>query len=216
MYLPKHFEFSDPVRLREFMWAHPLATLVVADASGLSADHIPLQVTGDDASGWKLAGHVARANPLWKKAEAGIDCLAIFHGPQHYISPNWYATKKENGKVVPTWNYEVVHVQGRLRTVDDVEWLRDFLQRLTETHEADQPKPWQLDDAPEEYLQRMLQAVVGIEIEIVTMIGKAKVSQNQPKSNQESLIAALHQTGNPQSIEMADKIEGWKTTHSGD
>ena len=211
MYLPKHFEVSDPVRLREFMQAHPLATLVVADASGLSADHIPLMVTGSDASGWKLAGHVARANPLWEKVAAGIDCLAIFHGPQHYISPNCYATKKENGKVVPTWNYEVVHVQGRLRAVDDVEWLREFLQRLTETHEADQPKPWQVEDAPEEYLQRMLQAVVGIEIEIVTLTGKAKVSQNQPKANQESVISALRQIESLASVEMADKIEALRS-----
>jgi transcriptional regulator len=208
MYLPKHFEVSDPVRLREFMQAHPLATLVIADASGLSADHIPLMVTGSDAFGWKLAGHVARANPLWKRVEAGIDCLAIFHGPQHYISPSWYATKKEHGKVVPTWNYEVVHVQGRLRAVDDVVWLRKFLQRLTETHEADQPKPWQVEDAPEEYLQRMLQAVVGIEIEVVGMTGKAKVSQNQPKTNQESLIAALRSIRSEVSVQMANKIEG--------
>jgi transcriptional regulator len=208
MYLPRHFEISDPVRLREFMQAHPLATLVVADASGLCADHIPLMVTGSEASGWKLAGHVARANPLWKKAEAGIDCLAIFHGPQHYISPNWYATKKEHGKVVPTWNYEVVHVQGRLRAVDDVEWLRAFLQRLTETHERDQSKPWLMEDAPEEYLRRMLQAVVGVEVEITALIGKAKMSQNQFEANQDSVITALRQTKNIVSIEMADKIEG--------
>jgi len=213
MYLPKHFEVSDPVRLREFMQAHPLATLVIADASGLSADHIPLMVTGSDASGWKLAGHVARANPLWKKAEAGIDCLAIFHGPQHYISPNWYATKKENGKVVPTWNYEVVHVKGRLCAIDDVVWLRELVQQLTEAHEADQPKPWEVEDASEEYLHRMLQAVVGIEIEIVAMLGKAKVSQNQPKANQESLITALRQIRDSSSIVMANRIEEWKSNN---
>jgi transcriptional regulator len=211
MYLPKHFEVSDPSVLRNLMRDHPFATVVVADASGLSADHIPLLVMGDDVSGWKLAGHVARANPLWKKAEAGIDCLVIFHGPQHYISPNWYATKKEHGKVVPTWNYEVVHVQGCLRAMDDVVWLREFLQRLTETHEADQPKPWQVEDAPEEYLQRMLQAVVGIEIEIVTLTGKAKLSQNQPESNQESLIAALRSKGSEALEQMANKIEGGKS-----
>lgn len=209
MYLPKHFEITDPAVLRDFMHAHPLATLVVKDPSGLSADHIPLLVTGDEASGWKLAGHVARANPLWKKAAAGIDCLAIFHGPQHYISPNWYATKKEHGKVVPTWNYEVVHVQGRLHAVDDVEWLRKFLQRLTDTHEADQPKPWQVEDAPEDYLQRMLQAVVGIEIEIVALTGKAKMSQNQPEANRELLITALRQKESFNSVEMADMVESW-------
>jgi transcriptional regulator len=211
MYLPSHFEITDPDALRDFIQAHPLATLVVSDAEGLSADHIPLLITGNEASGWNLAGHVARANPIWKKAEAGIDCLAIFHGAQHYISPNWYATKKENGKVVPTWNYEVVHVQGRLRAMDDVEWLREFLQRLTETHEADQSQPWQVEDAPEEYLQRMLQAVVGIEIEIVTLTGKAKMSQNLSEVNRDSLVEALRQTGNAVSGEMADKIEVWNS-----
>jgi len=211
MYLPKHFEVSDESVLRDFMRTYPFATLVVADASGLSADHIPLQVTGDDASGWKLAGHVARANPLWKKAEAGIDCLVIFHGVQQYISPNWYATKKEHGKVVPTWNYEVVHVQGRLRAVDDVAWLRGVLKRLTETHEADQPKPWQVEDAPEEYLQRMLQAVVGIEIEIAAMSGKSKVSQNQPEVNQHSVVAALHDERGESSTKMAEAISFWKS-----
>lgn len=208
MYLPSHFEISDSATMRDFMRAHPLATLVVADASGLAADHIPLLVTGGDASGWRLAGHVARANPLWKKANSGIDCLAIFHGSQHYISPNWYATKKEHGKVVPTWNYEVVHVKGRLRAVDDVAWLRELLQRLTETHEAAQPEPWRLEDAPDKYIERMLQAVVGIEIEVCGVTGKAKLSQNQPVSNQESLIAALQKMGSSASIGMADCIEG--------
>lgn len=210
MYLPKHFEISDPVSLREFMQAHPLATLVVADASGLSADHIPLMLTGNDAAGWKLAGHVARANPLWKKAESGIDCLAIFHGPQHYISPNWYATKKETGKVVPTWNYEVVHVRGWLRTVNDAEWLQDFLERLTETQEADQPAPWQMKDAPEDYIERMLEAVAGIEMEIVSTSGKAKVSQNQPLANRDSLMAALHLHGSEAALSMAQTVRKYQ------
>lgn len=207
MYVPSHFEITDPAALQDFMRVHPLATLVVADASGLTADHIPLLLTGNDTSGWKLTGHVARANPLWEKARGDVDCLAIFHGPQHYISPNWYATKQEHGKVVPTWNYEVVHVQGRLRAIDDAGWLRELLQQLTKTHEADQPRPWQVEDAPEEYLQRMLQAVVGIEIEICKLIGKAKVSQNQPDSNRMSIAAALRQTDNPVSHEMAERVD---------
>lgn len=207
MYLPKHFEVADTAVLRDFIRAYPLATIVVSDASGMEADHIPLLVTGSDASGWKLAGHVARTNPLWKKAEAGIDCLAIFHGPQHYISPNWYATKAETGKVVPTWNYEVVHVQGRLRAMDDAAWLRALLEQLTQTHEAGQPRPWQMDDAPEEYLGRMLEAVVGLEIEMLEMAGKAKVSQNQPLANQVSLLAALRQAGHHDALQMAEAIQ---------
>lgn len=209
MYIPKHFEIADAAVLRDFIRAYPLATIVVSDVSGMEADHIPLLVTGNDASGWKLAGHVARANPLWEKAEAGIDCLAVFHGPQHYISPNWYATKAETGKVVPTWNYEVVHVQGRLRAVDDAVWLRAQLEHLTQTHEANQPRPWQMGDAPEEYLGRMLEAVVGLEIEILGMTGKAKVSQNQPLANQQSLLAALRQVGNRDALQMAQSIQ-WR------
>lgn len=211
MYLPKLFEVSDPERLREFMQGHPLATLIVADASGLSVDHVPLLLTGDDTSGWSLSGHVARANPLWKKAESSIECLAIFHGPQHYISPNWYATKQENGKVVPTWNYEVVHVRGCLRVVDDAVWMRGFLERLTQMHEANQSMPWQVADAPEDYLAHMLQAVVGLEIEILDMVGKAKVSQNQPLANQHSVLDALRQIDSHDAQQMAHSIQHKKT-----
>ncbi len=208
MYLPAHFEETRPEVLHRFIQAHPLATLIVHDQNGLSADHIPLTLRADELPHGRLLGHVARANPLWQKARGGMDCLAVFHGPQHYISPNGYASKAESGRVVPTWNYEVVQVHGKLTAVDDPVWLHRLLAQLTQEHEASQAQPWALHDAPPDYLDRMLQVVVGIEIEIVRLVGKAKLSQNQPPANQRSLLAALRALGDAASAEMAQAIEG--------
>jgi transcriptional regulator len=207
VYLPKSFAMPDTSMLHAFIREHPLAILVVHDAFGLAADHIPLMLTGSGDS-LRLAGHVARANPLWQKAaQEDIDCLAIFNGAQHYISPNWYATKRATGKVVPTWNYEAVHVSGRLRAIDDKDWLRGILSALTDQQEASQATPWRMQDAPEDYLEKMLLAVVGIEIQIVDIIGKAKLSQNQPEENRHSLLEALHQAGDASSREMAQALQ---------
>jgi transcriptional regulator len=208
MYLPSHFQETRPEALQQLMQRHPLATLILQTPGELAADHVPLLLRGDAPPQGRLVGHVARANPLWRKAGAeGIDCLVIFQGPQGYISPNGYATKQEHGKVVPTWNYDVVHVQGRLRAVDDALWLRGLLDELTATHEADQPRPWAPADAPADYLARILQAVVGIEIEILGLTGKAKLSQNQPAVNQQSLIQALQARGDAASSSMAQAIQ---------
>jgi transcriptional regulator len=207
MYLPSHFAQSRVDLLQAFIRDHPLAALVISDEDGLTANHIPLVLRPDLGSHGRLLGHVARANPLWRKAANGIACLAIFQGTQGYISPNHYATKRETGKVVPTWNYDVVHVHGTLRAIDDVAWLREFVTSLTRQHEAHQPVPWKVTDAPAEYVDRMLTAIVGIEIEIARMVGKAKLSQNQPQANRESLVAALRAAGDSASVEMADAVE---------
>lgn len=207
MYLPKHFEETRPEALLGLIAQQPLATLVVSDEQGLAADHIPLFLRQTTASPHELIGHVARANPLWQKAANGIDCLAIFHGGQHYISPNWYATKAETGKVVPTWNYEVVHVQGKLFAMDDAQWLRACLADITAHQEADQPKPWKLDDAPEEFIDQRLRAIVGIRIEVARMFGKAKLSQNQPAENRQSVIEALSTSSDARACAMAEAIQ---------
>lgn len=192
MYIPKPFEESRPEVLHAFIRQHPLATLIISDAEeGLAADHIPLLLRAEAGPLGTLVGHVARANPLWKKAGDGIACLLVFHGVDGYISPNGYASKQETGKVVPTWNYEVVHVQGKVRAFNEPTALMEVLQALTRTHEADQLAPWRIADAPPDYIERLLQAIVGIEIEIKRMVGKAKLSQNQPATNQQSLIEAL-------------------------
>ena len=206
MYIPQHFKEPRTDLLQAMMQKHPLATIVICDESGLSADHIPLTFRPDGSPHGMLLGHVARANPLWKKAASGIDCLAVFQGVQGYISPNGYATKAATGKVVPTWNYEVVHATGRLQAVDDAEWLRGFLGELTAEHEQSQPTAWRIDDAPPDYIDRMLQAVVGIQIEITGLVGKLKLSQNQPAENKQSLLQALQAAGNAQSADMAAAV----------
>lgn len=207
MYIPQPFKESRTEVLHQFIRRHPLATLIINDAEGIAADHIPLLLRAGAGPSGKLLGHVARSNPLWQKAGDGIPCLLVFHGIDGYISPNGYASKQETGKVVPTWNYEVVHVHGKVRAIDDPAALMDVLQALTYAHEADQPAPWRIADAPPDYIEHLLQAIVGIEVEIERIAGKAKLSQNQPVSNQKSLIHALQGCDDRASQEMAKAIQ---------
>lgn len=207
MYLPKAFEESRTEVLHAFVRAHPLAAIVMHVDGELCADHIPLILQPHRAPNGLLLGHVARANPLWLRAGDGAACLAVFRGVDHYISPNGYATKAQTGKVVPTWNYETVHVNGTIRAIDDRAWLRGFLETLTQEHERTQPRPWRIDDAPADYVETMLGAIVGIEITVQRMTGKAKLSQNQPAENRRSLVAALRSAGDSASTAMADAIE---------
>lgn len=190
MYLPKHFAVSDPARLHALMRAHPLATLVSHGADGLEANHVPLLLGTEAGPHGTLRGHVARGNPLASQA-VDSEILVIFQGEECYISPSGYATKAEHGKVVPTWNYCAVHAYGRLRVIDDADWLLAQLTALTVEHEAGLAKPWAVGDAPADYVGKMLGAIVGIEISIDRLIGKWKVSQNQPAVNQASLVEAL-------------------------
>lgn len=186
MYLPKHFAEDDVARMHALMRAHPLATLISHGPDGLNANHIPLLL----ADG-KLQGHVARANPLWKVGNVAGEVLVIFHGHESYISPSGYATKAEHGKVVPTWNYVAVHAYGDLRVIDDPAWIFGQISALTAANEAALPQPWAVTDAPADYIEKMLGAIVGIEITITRLLGKWKVSQNQPPANQTSLTKAL-------------------------
>ncbi len=200
MYLPKHFAVTDVGVLHGLMREYPLATLVTQGADGLDANHIPLHLDASAGPQGTLRGHVARANPLAADRTVNRKILAIFKGPDCYISPSNYATKAEHGKVVPTWNYVAVHAHGELRLIEDRDWLLGQLDTLTAEHEASQPHPWSVDDAPADYIGKMLGAIVGIEISINRLIGKWKVSQNQPAANLASLITALD--GRP----MADLI----------
>ncbi len=191
MYLPKHFAETDVGVMHDLMRAHPLATLVTHSPDGLDANHIPLHLDASAGPNGTLRGHIARANPLAANPTVNRKILAIFKGPDSYISPSHHATKAEHGKVVPTWNYVAVHVHGELRLIDDRDWLLAQLHGLTAEHEGGLPRPWAVDDAPADYIGKMLGAIVGIEICIDRLVGKWKVSQNQPAVNQESLIAAL-------------------------
>ena len=196
MYLPKHFAEPRIEAMHELMRAYPLATLVTLTANGLDANHIPLQLVANGSPFGTLQGHVARANPLWQDFNKDGEILAIFRGPDAYISPSWYATKKETGKAVPTWNYAVVHAHGTLRVIDDATWLRTQIEALTTRNEASLPHPWAVTDAPDDYIEKMISAVVGIEIQITRLSGKWKVSQNQPGENQTGIVEALRSSGN--------------------
>ncbi len=206
MYIPPHFEESRPQVLHALMRARPLATLVMLTSSGLLANHLPLQLQPAQGACGVLRGHVARANPAWKDIGAGTDALAIFQGAGRYISPSWYPSKREHGKVVPTWNYCAVHAWGRLRIHDDAAWLRGLVRGLTEEHEADLPQPWSIDDAPPGYLAAMLEQIVGIELEITRIEGKWKVSQNQPAANRAGAAEALDSRNRGEDAEMAELI----------
>ena len=192
MYLPKHFEQQDEQAMAQLLQLHPLATVAWQSADGLNAEHLPLmweRGAGDGAHG-TLRGHVARANPVWREA-AGTDVLAVFQGPQAYITPSWYPSKAATAKVVPTWNYAVVHAHGRLRVTEDAAWLRALVGRLTDTHEASRAHRWQVGDAPDDYIEQMLRAIVGIEIELTRLQGKWKVSQNRSAADRAGVAAGL-------------------------
>jgi transcriptional regulator len=186
MYIPDHFREDRPEVLREAMRQIAFATLVTADAAGsLDANHLPMLLEGD-----VLKGHVARANPVWKSSEGAA--LAIFLGPHAYVSPNWYPSKAETGKAVPTWNYITVHARGPLRWIEDTEKLRAHVARLSDTHEADRENPWTVGDASPGYINAMLRGIVGFELTIEKLEGKYKLSQNRPADRaavREALIA---------------------------
>ena len=191
MYLPRHFEQHDAQQLQALMRTHPLATLVSTGADGLTADHVPLEFDPDAGPHGTLLGHVARANPLWQRAQ-GQPVLAVFSGPQGYISPSWYASKALTHKVVPTWNYSVVHAHGVLEAVEDAAWLHGFVSRLTRQHEAARAQPWSVSDAPDDFVQQMLRAIVGIRIPVQRLVGKWKVSQNRDEADRQGVAAGLH------------------------
>jgi transcriptional regulator len=190
MYTPRHFEAPDLAAMHALMRAHPLAALVTLSARGLDANHIPLLLLPAADGPGVLRGHVARANPLLQTPQTE-DVLVIFQGPSAYVSPGWYPSKAENHRAVPTWNYLVVHAHGPLRLIEDQDWLRSQLATLTADHEAGAPTPWSMDEAPAEYIETLLKAIVGIEIPITRLQGKWKLSQNQPGPNRAGVIAAM-------------------------
>ncbi|MEO5732966.1 MAG: FMN-binding negative transcriptional regulator [Rubrivivax sp.] len=187
MYLPSHFQQNDPAELQGLMQRYPFATLVTLQDGQPNADSVPMIF---DADTQVLRGHVARANPLWRKAR-GQPVLALFQGPQAYVSPSWYATKALTHKVVPTWNYCVVQAQGVLQVVDDGPWLQALVTDLTLRHESGRPAPWAVADAPADYVQQMLRAIVGIRIDVTQLQGKWKVSQNRDAADRAGVVCGL-------------------------
>ena len=218
MYLPSHFEESRPEMLHALLRAHPLGLLLTqslaADETGfqpLQADAIPFLLDTSRAAGepgsqhGTLVAHVARANPLWKNARGDAQSVVIFQGPQAYVSPAWYPTKAETGKVVPTWNYVMVEVRGRLRVMDDAAWVHRLVSRLTDRHEAKRAAmeaevglkvaAWKVTDAPNDYIATMQRAIVGIEMDIDSIKGKWKVSQNRNVADRFGVATGLERVG---------------------
>lgn len=199
MYIPKPFAMDSPEAIRAHIEVHPFAALVVKTELGLEAVHVPLLLDADkDAQGGeygRLRGHVARANPVFDAGVEGAEVLAIFSGPQAYVSPGWYPSKQENPKVVPTWNYTAVHVVGTLHFHEDKDWLLRNVGDLTARFEAGQAEPWSVDDAPVDYIDAMTRAIVGVEIEITRAEGKAKLSQNRSEADRVRVAEGLRQSG---------------------
>lgn len=200
MYIPRKFALTDE-QTAAALAAVDFGQLVSHTTSGLLVTPLPLMHDGVRHS---LIGHVSRANPHWHAD--GAESVAIFAGPHGYISPSFYATKNETGKVVPTWNYEILNVYGRLVIHDDPEWLLDLVTKLTDRHEAGRAEPWHVTDAPQEYTQSQLRGIVGIELVITEVEGKAKMSQNQPERNRAGVIAGLRESDAPQDQLVADRV----------
>lgn len=206
MYNPAHFEETRLEVMHQLMHAHPFATLVVLTEGGIMANHLPFFLSETEGDFGVLRGHVARANPVWQSFKAECEVLVIFNGAHHYITPSWYPTKKEIGKVVPTWNYAVVHAAGNMQTHQEVTWIRSHLESLTNLNEAVVGGDWQVSDAPVDYIERLMGLVVGIEIPITRLEGKWKVSQNQPEQNREGVIQGLRAMGGS-ACPMASLVE---------
>jgi transcriptional regulator len=191
MYLPKQFEETRTDVLHRFMRERSFAALVVATEEGLNVDHLPFLLDEVPGPFGVLRGHVSRSNPILKATRVDMDAVAIFQGPDHYITPSWYATKKETGKVVPTWNYVVVHAHGRPNFIDDETWLRGHVQQLTHRHEGTRDVPWKVSDAPEDYVAKLVGGIVGVEMPIARLVGKWKLGQNRPEADQRGMIDGL-------------------------
>lgn len=196
MYTPKHFVETRAEALHGLIRTYPFATVVANTANGLVANHLPFELVDG-----VLHGHVARGNEL--ATLDGAEVLLVFRGPEGYISPNWYPSKHETGREVPTWNYAVVHVHGRLRVVDDAVWLRRLLETLTDRHEASHPQPWKVGDAPHDHIEKSLRAIVGLEVSIDRIEGKFKLSQNHSARNRAGVIAGLHARDEDGDAELA-------------
>jgi transcriptional regulator len=191
MYIPKHHEQTDITVLHELITAHPLGLWVTECDGELVANHIPFLLHAQRGEHGTLVCHVARANPVWQKFSTSQRSLVSFQGADAYISPSWYPSKNAHGKAVPTWNYAVVHVHGAPRAIENRDWLRAHVDQLTRAHEAGQAVPWQVTDAPADYIERMLEMIVGIEIPIEKIVGKWKVSQNRPAPDRVGVAAGL-------------------------
>jgi transcriptional regulator len=203
MYVPRHFNEARRDVLLDFVRKQPFGLLIASGESGLEVASIPFLVESKSHEMLLFQAHVARANPIWRGANAS-EVVVVFQGPHAYVSPNWYPSKAESGEVVPTWNYVMVEARGTLTVRDDVAWLREHVTRLTETHERDQPRPWAVDDAPREFTDKLLKGVVGLELSVSSLVGKWKLSQNRSEPDRAGVARSLAQRDEAGARAVAD------------
>lgn len=203
MYIPVHFQQTDLRAMHALMRAHPFATVVSHNADGVNANHLPMVLAEGGSEYGVLACHLPRANPLSQQLRAGAEVLVIFNGPSAYISPSWYPSKAEAGRVVPTWNYAVVHARGCVKVIDDPAWLATHLAQLTDQQEAAFAHPWALADAPADYSAGLMRALVGVEISISSLQGKWKLSQNRSPADHAGVVRGLQSAGGSAGQQLA-------------
>jgi transcriptional regulator len=209
MYNPSAIRETRPEIVEAAIASHPLATLGTMGSQRLDASHIPLLYYPAEGVSGVLRGHMARANPQWQDYARDTEALAIFGGPQHYVSPDWYPSKRETGNVVPTWNYVVVHARGSLSFRDDPGWLLENVRALTESQEENRETPWRVTDAPRDFIENLLRAIVGVELTIDSLEGKWKVSQNRPVPDREGVVAGLQKLNSCPADQMAALVRAY-------
>lgn len=195
MYLPSQFAVPDDSTLHRLVREHALGLLVHRSGTGLEADHLPFLLDEGRGPRGTLLAHVARANPVWQQVPEGAEVLVVFRGAQGYISPNWYPGKQQTHRYVPTWNYEAVHAHGTLHVRDDEKFVRGVVARLTQRHEAAQPRPWKMGDAPADYIDTLMQHIVGIEVRLTRLEGKRKLNQHHRPEDRQGAIDGLRAQG---------------------
>lgn len=207
MYQPPHFNEDSPLAMQGLIRAFPLGLLITSGDGGVTANPIPFILDPEAGEQGTLRCHVARANGQWKEIGEGFDALIVFQGAQHYVHPGWYETKRETGKVVPTWNYAMVQVKGRARAIEEAQWIARQIRDLTEMMEGAYPKPWAVDDAPAPYIDAQIRGIVGIEITVTAMMGKWKVSQNRSETDREGVVEGLRAQEDQEAHDMAILVE---------
>lgn len=207
MYVPNHFKQDDVAKLQHYIRDYAFGMLVIADDEGIEANHVPFYLSvAEDGSLGTLQCHLARGNRVWQRIENSRFVLAVFQGPDAYVSPSWYPSKAETGRVVPTWNYLAVHAEGRAEVIQDLVWLKQHLCQLTNQHERARAEPWAVEDAPEDYTEGLMRGIVGIEIKIEKLTGKLKASQNQSEPNQAGVKAGLKEDSAAHACAMSEFI----------
>jgi transcriptional regulator len=207
MYNPPHFEETRPEELERIISEYPLGTLIYSGSDGLDATHLPFIYRKEQGAKCRLIAHVARKNLIWQQVANGTEVLTIFRGSNSYISPNWYPSKHETHRHVPTWNYQVVHIHGRIRFIDDAKFVRSVVALLTQIHEtrAAEPKPWKMSDGEKDYIEQQIASIVGLEIDVTRIVGKSKLSQNRQPRDKDGAIAALRRKGESSTADAMER-----------